>query len=117
MNRTFLLGFSILTVLTLISSCTGGEKLLFQIDRLKPAKERPAFSKNRIEGENCVGWFFPVYFGKFEPDLQAAYDNALERAPAGTQSLSDGEVFTRFFLLPPLVYIRCIAIVGTPSME
>ncbi|EQA44027.1 putative lipoprotein [Leptospira broomii serovar Hurstbridge str. 5399] len=117
MNRTFSQGFSILIVSVLISGCTGGEKLLFQIDRLKPAKERPAFAENRIEGESCVGWFFPIYFGKFEPDLQAAYDNALERAPAGTQSLSNGEVFTRFFLLPPLVYIRCIAIVGTPSQE
>ncbi|EPG74694.1 putative lipoprotein [Leptospira fainei serovar Hurstbridge str. BUT 6] len=117
MNRIFILGLSVLLVALSISSCTGGEKLLFQIDRLKPAKERPPFTENRIEGESCVGWFFPIYFGKFEPDLQAAYDNALERAPEGTQSLSNGEVFTRFFLLPPLVYIRCIAIVGTPSQE
>ncbi|TGK13169.1 hypothetical protein EHO60_02925 [Leptospira fletcheri] len=98
-------------------SCAGPEKLFFQIDRFRPVLEKQSLSESRVEGEDCVGWFFPIYFGTFEPDLQTAYDNAIAKSPPGTESLANGEVFTKYFFLPPLIYIRCIVILGTPVRE
>lgn len=114
-RRTVVLFFSVLFLFCL--SCASPEKLFFQIDRFRPITEKQSLSESRVEGEDCVGWFFPIYFGSFEPDLQTAYDNAIAKSPPGTESLANGEVFTKYFFLPPLVYIRCIAILGTPVKE
>ncbi|PJZ69060.1 hypothetical protein CH373_04265 [Leptospira perolatii] len=99
-------------------SCSGDEKRILQIDRLKPAKDRAPFSTERVEGEDCVGVFFPFYIPKkWDPDLQRAYDHAIEASPPGTSSIVKGEVFRREFYLPPLIFVRCIAIIGLPSGE
>ncbi|TGK58772.1 hypothetical protein EHQ27_15460 [Leptospira wolffii] len=99
----------------LLVSC--GESLMYKVERVVPAKDRPVFSSNRVEGEDCVGLVIPFMFGRFVPEIERAYANALEKAPPGTQSLSNGEVFTRGFILPPLVFFRCIVVTGTPSMD
>ncbi|WP_246053048.1 hypothetical protein [Leptospira semungkisensis] len=90
---------------------------MYRVERVRPAKDRPVFTNQKVEGEDCVALIFPLFFGRFMPDLQRAYDNAIEKAPAGTLSLSNGEVYNRGFFLPPLFFIRCVVVSGLPSTE
>ncbi|TGL64169.1 hypothetical protein [Leptospira sarikeiensis] len=104
-------------LLFLFSQCSGAETLIYRVERIRPAKERPVYSPKRVEGEDCVVQIFPFMFARFAPDLQSAYDHAMEKAPAGTQSLSNGEVYTKGMYLPPIFLFRCIVVSGTPSFE
>lgn len=106
-----------LIFLSAVFSCSNEESLVYRIERVQPAKDRPVFSKDRVEGEDCVGLVFPFLFGKLTLDLQRAYNNAMEKAPPETQSLAFGEVYTRAFFLPPLVLFRCVVVTGSPSMD
>ncbi|TGJ98629.1 hypothetical protein EHQ53_00080 [Leptospira langatensis] len=106
----------ILSVFFFFANCFG-ESLIYRVERIRPSKDRPVFSNQRVEGEDCSALVFPFFFGRFVPDLQRAYDHAMEKAPPGTKSLADGEVYTKGFFLPPLFFIRCVTVTGSPSME
>ncbi len=116
MKLPYIIFLSFLLLFSFVG-CFGKESLVYQVERIQPVKDRPVSSTDRVEGEDCVGLIFPFLLGRFSPDLQEAYNSALEKAPLGTQSLANGEVYTRGFILPPLILFRCIVVSGTPSME
>ncbi|MEI1280039.1 hypothetical protein V6Z05_17030 [Leptospira venezuelensis] len=101
----------------LFSYCSGAETMIYRVERVVPAKERPVFSPKRVEGEDCVVQIFPFMFARYVPDLQSAYNHAIDKAPPGTQSLASGEVYTKGLYLPPIFLFRCIVVSGTPSFD
>ncbi|TGK00363.1 hypothetical protein EHO58_18025 [Leptospira selangorensis] len=99
------------------SYCSGAETLIYRVERVVPAKERPVFSPKRVEGEDCVVQIFPFMFARYVPDLQSAYNHAMDKSPPGTQSIANGEVYTKGLYLPPIFLFRCIVVSGTPSFD
>ena len=82
---------------------------------------------NRVKGQDCTLWiFFIPVFGKMQPNLKDAIDNAIEgdngysiiNIPSSSSngktngnitgnSLTDGVIYMRFFMLPPLFTYSC----------
>lgn len=76
----------------------------------------------RVKGEDCTLWllFIPV-FGKLNPDLKDAIDNAIEgdngystfnfsknsSEKTTGNALIDGVIYVRHFGIPPLLYHSC----------
>ncbi|TGM17108.1 hypothetical protein EHQ81_00945 [Leptospira selangorensis] len=110
-------GVFFLFLLIFSSYCSGAETLIYRVERVVPAKERPVFSPKRVEGEDCIVQIFPFMFARYVPDLQSAYNHAMDKSPPGTQSIANGEVYTKGLYLPPIFLFRCIVVSGTPSFD